>query len=79
MRICIYALDGAFDTGLTALLDTFDTANELAALTGGGPAPFEVTVVGAGRRIRTALGMSMAVQSADDVPRPDWALSLIHI
>lgn len=74
MRICIYALDGAFDTGLTALLDTFDTANELAALSGGGAAPFEVTVVGAGRRIRTALGMSMAVQPADDVPRPDWAV-----
>ena len=30
MRIDVLALDGVFDTGLTALLDVFGTANELS-------------------------------------------------
>lgn len=74
MRICLLALDGVFDTGLTALLDTFDTANELASMQSDEPAPFEVTVAGVGRRIRTALGLSMAVRPAGEVARPDWVV-----
>ena len=32
MKIVVLALDGVFDTGLTAVLDTLVTANELAEL-----------------------------------------------
>ena len=32
MKVNVLALDGAFDTGLSTLLDAFGTANELAEL-----------------------------------------------
>jgi hypothetical protein len=34
MRINILVLNGVFDTGLTAVLDAFGTANALAEMTG---------------------------------------------
>jgi transcriptional regulator GlxA family with amidase domain len=39
MRICVAIVDDVFDTGLTSILDTFETANEL-----GGERRFEVTI-----------------------------------
>ena len=42
MRIDVLALDGVFDTGLTALLDVFNTANELAGTRPGEEPPYEV-------------------------------------
>ena len=62
MRLVIFALDGLFDTGLTVLLDTFATANELAVAQGFATAPFDVRVVGVRKRIRTAHGLSTAVE-----------------
>ncbi|VVE09336.1 AraC family transcriptional regulator [Pandoraea aquatica] len=78
MKICVFALDGAFDTGLTAILDTLCTANELAMLRGADVLPFDVSVVGTKSRIQTALGMTMAVEPARDVEHstqlPDWVV-----
>jgi len=74
MQVAILALDGVFDTGLTVLLDTFSTANELAAFQGIGPPLFDVQLVGARRRIRTALGMTTTVEPAAVVRQPDWAI-----
>jgi hypothetical protein len=34
MDIAVLALDGAFDTGLAAVMDAFTTANELAQVQG---------------------------------------------
>ncbi len=56
MKLSIFVLDGVFDTGLTVLLDTFATANELATGQGFASPPFDVRLVGVRRRIRTALG-----------------------
>jgi transcriptional regulator GlxA family with amidase domain len=61
MRISVLALNDVFDTGLAATLDTFRTANELAEMSGL-PAPrFELTIVGARRRVRSAQGLSVPV------------------
>src|SRR6185295_13406632 len=67
MRIDVLALDGVFDTGLTALLDVFSTGNELS----GGKQPLRVRTVGVRRRVRTDLGLVVPVQAADDRNPPD--------
>lgn len=74
MKLSIFALDGVFDTGLAALMDTFATANELAAAQGFPSAPFEVNLVGVRRTIRTALGFSARVEPLGAVRQPDWVV-----
>jgi len=71
MKLAVLALGGVFDTGLAAVLDTFATANELAAAQGFPAPPFEVRVVGLRRRVHTALGLQVPVQPADD-EAADW-------
>jgi transcriptional regulator GlxA family with amidase domain len=67
LRIDVLALDGVFDTGLTALLDVFGTANELS----GGKQPLRVRTVGVRRRVRTDLGLLVPVQPANVRDPPD--------
>ncbi|VVE13177.1 AraC family transcriptional regulator [Pandoraea pneumonica] len=74
MKLAILALDGVFDTGLTVLMDTFSTANELAAMQGFPVPPFDVHVVGVRKRIRTALGFSLPVESASALRQADWVV-----
>jgi transcriptional regulator GlxA family with amidase domain len=62
MRIDILTLDGVFDSGLSALLDVFGTANELA----GGSAPLRVRTIGVRRRVRTDRGLLVPVHPAED-------------
>ncbi|MBW6425912.1 helix-turn-helix domain-containing protein [Rhizobium sp. XQZ8] len=72
MRLAVLALDGIFDTGLTALLDTFSTANELASIQGSSRPLFHVQVVGIRPQVRTALGLTMEVEPPDTLRKPDW-------
>jgi len=72
MRLAILALDGVFDTGLTALLDIFSTANELAAMQGMAGPVFQVDLIGIRPQVRTALGLTAAVGMAEAVGQPDW-------
>ena len=51
MKPEVLVLDGVFDTGLSAVLDVFTTANELAAGTGIDVPPFQVAPVGVRRRV----------------------------
>ncbi|VVD66286.1 AraC family transcriptional regulator [Pandoraea capi] len=74
MKVCVFALDGMFDTGITAILDTLCTANEIAKLGGADTEPFQVTVIGVKPRVKTALGLTMAVEPAREVDRPDWVV-----
>jgi transcriptional regulator GlxA family with amidase domain len=74
MRLTVLALDGVFDTGLSVLLDTFSTANELASAQGIARPLLDVSLVGVRRHIRTALGMSATVEPANKVRRPDWVV-----
>ena len=74
MKITVLALDGVFDTGLSAVLDVLTTANEIAARQGQAGPPFEVHVAGVRRRIRTALGMTVSVAPVENVGKADWVV-----
>jgi transcriptional regulator GlxA family with amidase domain len=74
MRIYVLALNEVFDTGLTTLLDTFGTANDLAESAGTPSARFDVTVVGVRSRVYTSHGLSVPVRLAARLARPDVAL-----
>lgn len=74
MRIYVLALNGVFDSGLTTLLDTFGTANDLAKSAGTPSARFDVTVVGVRSRIYTSHGLSVPIRSAARLVPPDVAL-----
>lgn len=68
MRIDVLALDGVFDLGLSAVLDAFQTANELNEMGGLGIPRFQVRVVGVRTRVRTAHGLRVPVRLADARP-----------
>src|SRR6201996_2331512 len=64
MRIYVLVLDGVFDLGLSAILDGFQTANELIEMMGLAVPQFEVKVVGMRKAVRTAHGLTVPVQPA---------------
>jgi transcriptional regulator GlxA family with amidase domain len=74
MKIVVLALDDVFDTGLAALLDVFDTANELAAQSGKPGLRFAVQLVGVRRDVRTHQGLRVPVAAAATAGRPDVVL-----
>ena len=74
MRLHLLVLDGVFDLGLAALLDTLSTANQLAGTLADAPAPIELTVVGVRRRVRTAHGLTVPVVPEVRARRPDAVL-----
>jgi transcriptional regulator GlxA family with amidase domain len=61
MRVSVLALDNVFDTGLSTVLDAFQTANELADLSGLSSSRFDVTVVGVRKRVKTSQGLTVPV------------------
>ena len=68
MRIHVLALDGVFDLGLSAVLDVFQTANELIAASAADVAGFDVRVVGVRKAVKTSHGLTVPVQTG--VTRP---------
>ena len=74
MRIYVLALNEVFDTGLTTLLDTFGTANDLAESAGTPSTRFNVTVVGVRSRVHTSHGLLVPLRSATRLASPDVAL-----
>jgi transcriptional regulator GlxA family with amidase domain len=77
MRIALLLLDSVFDTGLSAILDTFAMANMLSSQQGGSgrsKKPFVVTRIGMRRRITTGQGL---VVPLDPFPRTAPELVLI--
>jgi transcriptional regulator GlxA family with amidase domain len=71
MRIHTLALNGVFDTGLAAVLDSFSTANALAEMTGISSLRFQMNVVGLRKRISTAQGLRVPADAAARAPTPD--------
>jgi transcriptional regulator GlxA family with amidase domain len=63
MRIHVLALDGVFDLGLSAVLDVFQTANELIAASGAGVARFDVRIVGVRKAVKTSQGLTVPVRT----------------
>ena len=70
MQINVLVLDDVFDLGLSAVLDAFQTANDLIALERLDVAPFDVRPVGVRASVRTAHGLRVPVQRAPS-RRPD--------
>lgn len=64
MRIYVLALDGVFDLGLSAVLDAFQTANELAQMSGFSGERFDVRIVGVLKSVKTSQGLTVPVQAA---------------
>ena len=54
MRINVLVLDGVFDLGLAAILDVFETANELIDASNLAIPPFETKLVGVRRSVTTS-------------------------
>ncbi|MCA9612156.1 MAG: helix-turn-helix domain-containing protein [Myxococcales bacterium] len=73
MRVHILVVDGMFDIGLSVVLDTLVMANELAAHEGA-PPPFEISLVGPRRHVRTQRGFGVRAHRAGEVDRPDFVL-----
>src|SRR5271167_662781 len=71
MKINVLALDGVFDTGLSTVLDAFQTANELAEMSGLTCQRFEVSIVGTRKVVKTSQGLSVPVRAAQHCGVPD--------
>ena len=65
MRVDVLVLDRVFDLGLSAVLDAFQTANELIDASGLAVPRFDVRVVGVRPRVTTAQGFRVPVRGAD--------------
>lgn len=74
MNIAVLALDGLFDLGLAALLDTLTLANELSGTLAQPVAAFNTTLVGVQTKVKTAQGLGVPVTLAHQHPRPDVVL-----
>lgn len=72
MKIRILVLESVFDTGLTTLLDTLSTANELALASGAPNPPFDVQVIGFTRHVQTAMGLRVSTMPVQHTGSPDW-------
>jgi transcriptional regulator GlxA family with amidase domain len=70
MRVDVLVLDGVFDLGLSAVLDVFETANELIGMSGLAVSRFEVRTVGLRRTVTTSHGLRVPVQTVG-TRRPD--------
>ena len=65
MRVHVLVLDGVFDLGLSAILDGFQTANELLDASKSSAERFEVKTVAVRRRVRTSQGLVVPIDSSD--------------
>jgi transcriptional regulator GlxA family with amidase domain len=70
MRVDVLALDFVFDLGLSAVLDTLQTANELIEVAGLRVPRFELRTVGVRRRVASAQGLAVPVRAIGGRP-PD--------
>jgi transcriptional regulator GlxA family with amidase domain len=62
IRVYVLALEDVFDLGLSAVLDAFQTANELIEISGIAVPEFEVSIIGVRNAIKTSQGLSVPVQ-----------------
>jgi transcriptional regulator GlxA family with amidase domain len=74
MKIYVLALDGVFDTGLATVLDAFQTANELAEMSGLASQHFDVAIVGMRKAVKTSQGLIVPVAAAPLRIVPDWVV-----
>ncbi|HLJ49139.1 MAG TPA: helix-turn-helix domain-containing protein [Bryobacteraceae bacterium] len=63
MRVNVLALDDVFDLGLSAVLDAFQTANELIELSRLAVPRFELRIVGMRATVKTSQGLKVPVSA----------------
>ncbi|MEV7179580.1 helix-turn-helix domain-containing protein [Kitasatospora sp. NPDC093679] len=72
MKAAVLVLDGAFDSGLSGILDVLHSANALRGHLDGAPPPrFDIRTVGVRRRVRTGLGHRVDTESATEAEDAD--------
>ncbi len=71
--VWVLVVEGMFDTGLAAVLDTLGMANELAPLAEE-TEPFTIHLASVRKRVRTQQGMVVPSVSVDDLPDPEVIL-----
>ena len=76
MRVGLIAVPGCFDSGLTALLDVFRTAERVRPTVDRSIDPIEVRTVGSAKSITTAGGLTLAM---DHVVGDDAALAELDV
>jgi len=64
MKINVLVLDGVFDLGLSAVLDAFQTANELIAASRLDVPRFEVRITGVRRAVKTSQGLAVPLAAS---------------
>src|SRR4030095_6806457 len=65
MRVNVLALDDVFDLGLSAVLDAFQTANELIVMAKMTVPRFEVRTVGLRKTVKTSHGLRVPLHAVD--------------
>jgi transcriptional regulator GlxA family with amidase domain len=74
MKVDVLSLNGVFDTGLSAVLDAFATARELAVAQGLVSITLDISLVGLRRQVRTNQGFAVPVALAGDRAPGDWVI-----
>ncbi len=64
MKVNVLVLDAVFDLGLSAVLDAFQTANELIGLSGLAVPQFEVRITGVRKKVKTSQGLTVPVNAS---------------
>ncbi len=64
MKIFVLALNKVFDTGLATVLDAFQTANELAEMSGLASPRFDVKIVSLRSKVVTSQGLTVPIERA---------------
>lgn len=73
IAVLVLVLDGVFDIALTSVLDALRVANIVSARQGEA-APFDLSVVGVRRKVRSGGGLIVPVQPAASAATPDWVV-----
>src|SRR5215472_1933736 len=63
MRVNVLVLENVFDLGLSAVLDAFQTANELIQMSGLTVPPFEVKIAGVRKAVKTSQGLAVPLSA----------------
>ena len=63
MTVNVLVLDGVFDLGLSAVLDAFQTANELIGVSGLTVPRFDVKIAGVRKAVKTSQGLTVPVKA----------------
>ena len=64
MKINVLVLDGVFDLGLSAVLDAFQTANELIGIATPTVSRFEVKMAGVRKSVKTSQGLQVPLDAS---------------